>query len=183
MRVVAGQYKGRALRAVPGRTTRPTTDKVKESIFNMVGPFFNHGHGLDLFAGSGSLGIEALSRGFEKVIFVDQDMKAIQTIKENVHALSLNDQVEIYRNDARRALKAITKRDIKFDGVFLDPPYKMNVLSMLIETIDKHELLNNNGFILAEHGDETVLPEKIGELSVWKQELYGGTKITIYKYT
>ncbi|RBN41004.1 16S rRNA (guanine(966)-N(2))-methyltransferase RsmD, partial [Priestia megaterium] len=92
MRVVAGLYKGHALKAVPGYSTRPTTDKVKEAIFNMIGPFFEGGTALDLFGGSGGLGIEALSRGIDKVIFVDRDGKAIQTIKANLASCRLEDR-------------------------------------------------------------------------------------------
>ena len=89
MRVVSGVCKGRPLKAVPGNTTRPTTDKVKEALFNMIGPYFEGGIGLDLFAGSGGLGLEALSRGLDKVVFVDRDTKAIQTIHENIQACKM----------------------------------------------------------------------------------------------
>ena len=90
MRVVAGQAKGLPLKAVPGKTTRPTTDKVKESIFNMIGPFFDGGTAVDLFAGSGGLGIEALSRGIEHAVFTDKDKKAIDTIQANKLTASLS---------------------------------------------------------------------------------------------
>ena len=109
MRVISGTRKGRTLKAVPGQSTRPTTDKVKESIFNMIGPYFDGGWALDLFAGSGGLGIEALSRGFDHCIFVDRDIKAIQTIKGNLNQLSLMDQSEVFRNEAKRALAAVVK--------------------------------------------------------------------------
>lgn len=118
VRVVSGVKKGLHLKAVPGTSTRPTTDKVKEAIFNIIGPYFDGGVGLDLFGGSGGLGIEALSRGIDKMIFVDRDQKAIQTIKGNLETCRLLDQAEVYRNDAVRALKAIVKRDIKFDVIF-----------------------------------------------------------------
>ena len=109
MRVVSGNCKGKALKAVPGNSTRPTTDKVKEAMFNMIGPYFDGGIGLDLFAGSGGLGIEALSRGLDKMIFVDRDGKAIHTIRDNIHSCGFDDRVEIYRNDAERAIKALIK--------------------------------------------------------------------------
>lgn len=180
MRVVSGQLKGRSLKAVPGSSTRPTTDKVKEAIFNMIGPYFEGGLGLDLFAGSGGLGIEAISRGFEKVIFVDRDVKAFQTIKENVNACGLTDQVEIYRNDAERALKAIKKRELIFDGIFLDPPYKKQQLLKLLETISKENMLADTGVIVCEHSSDVKLPEKIDRLVQIKHELYGIIGISIY---
>src|SRR5690606_17308184 len=105
----AGQAKGLPLKAVPGKTTRPTTDKVKESIFNMIGPFFDGGTAVDLFAGSGGLGIEALSRGIEHAVFTDKDKKAIDTIQANLQKTKMEDQAQVYRADAERALKAMKK--------------------------------------------------------------------------
>ena len=137
MRVVAGTLKGRSIKAVKGTNTRPTTDKVKESIF-------------DLFGGSGNLGIESLSRGIDKVIFVDRETIAINTIKENVKDLRIEDCVEIYRNDYFRALKALVKRDIQFDLILLDPPYKGQKINEIIEFVNEHNLLASGGIIMAE---------------------------------
>ena len=181
MRVVSGTRKGRSLKAVPGNSTRPTTDKVKEAIFNRIGPYFDGGLGLDLFAGSGGLGIEALSRGAEKVIFVDKDGKAIQTIYENVENCQLEEQVEIYRNDAERALKVILKRELVFDFIFLDPPYKKQQLEKLLEIINKENLLAPNGVIVCEHGSDILLPNSIGNFCVRKVEKYGIITVTIYE--
>ncbi|WP_297991889.1 16S rRNA (guanine(966)-N(2))-methyltransferase RsmD [Anoxybacillus sp.] len=182
MRVISGKCKGKSLQAVPGMTTRPTTDKVKEAMFNMIGPYFSGGLGLDLFGGSGGLGIEALSRGLDRVIFVDHDAKAVQTIKKNVAACRLTDQAEIYRNDAERALKAIIKRGLTFRLIFLDPPYKNKQLEALIAIIDAHQLLQKDGFIVAEHGAEVELPKQIGRLTKVKDETYGITAVSIFAY-
>jgi 16S rRNA (guanine966-N2)-methyltransferase len=180
VRVVSGVCKGRALKAVPGNTTRPTTDKVKEALFNMIGPYFDGGIGLDLFAGSGGLGLEALSRGLDKVIFVDRDAKAIQTIHENIYVCKMEDRSEVYRNDADRALKAVIKREICFDYIFLDPPYKKQQLIRLMEKISEHRLLKNGGYIICEHGHDVELPEKAGDFSQVKHETYGMIAISIY---
>lgn len=182
MRVVSGTRKGKILKAVPGSSTRPTTDKVKEAIFNIIGPYFDGGIGLDLFAGSGGLGIEALSRGAEKVIFVDKDGKAIQTIYSNINSCGFEDKVEVYRNDAERALNAITKRELTFDLIFLDPPYRKQQLIKLLEIIDKEYLLASKGKIICEHDSEIQLPDRIGQFSVTKSEKYGIIAITIYEY-
>ncbi|MDA1475663.1 16S rRNA (guanine(966)-N(2))-methyltransferase RsmD [Bacillus changyiensis] len=181
MRVISGVYKGRAIKAVPGTSTRPTTDKVKESIFNMVGPYFEGGIGLDLFAGSGGLGIEALSRGFDRLVFVDRDFKAIQTVKANLKTLGVEKCAEVYRNDAERALYAASKRGLRFDAIFLDPPYQEQKLKALLIMIEKSNLLNDNGFILAEHAKEVVLPQETGELHISRQEIYGLTGVSIYR--
>ncbi|AXI31175.1 16S rRNA (guanine(966)-N(2))-methyltransferase RsmD [Priestia megaterium] len=182
MRVVAGLYKGHALKAVPGYSTRPTTDKVKEAIFNMIGPFFEGGTALDLFGGSGGLGIEALSRGIDKVIFVDRDGKAIQTIKANLASCRLEDRAEVYRNDAERALKAIKKRELAVDLLLLDPPYKAQKLKALIETVSEENLLANTGIIVAEHSHDVHLDNEIGLFEKIKSETYGIIGVSIYTY-
>jgi 16S rRNA (guanine(966)-N(2))-methyltransferase RsmD len=180
MRVVSGTCKGRALKAVPGNTTRPTTDKVKEAIFNMIGPYFDGGIALDLFAGSGGLGIEALSRGLDKAIFIDRDSKAFQIIRDNINVCQLEEKTEVYRNDAARALKALIKRGISFDYIFLDPPYKLQQLVSLMEKMDEHELVHNGSMIVCEHSHEVELPATIGELTQIKYEKYGIIAITIF---
>lgn len=181
MRVVSGTQKGRSLKAVPGNTTRPTTDKVKESLFNMIGPYFEGGMALDLFAGSGGLGIEAISRGIDKVIFVDRDRMAIQTIHDNLSSCGFTEQSEVYRNDAERALKAIIKRDLIFDYIFLDPPYKKQQLTKLLEMMDRDQLLTEDGLIICEHSSDIQLPEQIGRYIQFKHENYGIISISIYK--
>ncbi|MGD6964931.1 16S rRNA (guanine(966)-N(2))-methyltransferase RsmD [Rossellomorea vietnamensis] len=181
MRVISGECKGRPLKAVPGSGTRPTTDKVKEAIFNIIGPYFDSGSGLDLFAGSGGLGIEALSRGLEKVIFVDKDFNAIKTIKSNLDHCGYSERSEVYRNEAGRALKAVIKRELTFDYIFLDPPYKKQKLQQLLEHIDENGLLNESGYVVCEHGSEIVLPEEAGTLKIIRTESYGIIGITIYK--
>ena len=180
MRVVAGTLKGRSIKAVKGTNTRPTTDKVKESIFNIIGPYFDGGVALDLFGGSGNLGIESLSRGIDRVIFVDRETIAINTIKQNVKDLKIEDKVEIYRNDAFKALKAIVKSCLQFDLILLDPPYKGQRINEIIEFIHENELLAMDGIIMAECLKEDELHESIGDIHQVKREIYGITAITIY---
>ncbi|WP_160720857.1 16S rRNA (guanine(966)-N(2))-methyltransferase RsmD [Bacillus sp. USDA818B3_A] len=180
MRVVSGVCKGRPLKAVPGNTTRPTTDKVKEALFNMIGPYFDGGMGLDLFAGSGGLGIEGLSRGLDKVIFVDRESKAIHVIQENLKACKFEEKAEVYRNDADRAVKALIKREIKFDYIFLDPPYKKQQLVSLMEKMVQQDLVKTDGMIVCEHSFDVDLPETVGRFKQIKHEKYGIIAVTIY---
>ena len=168
------------MKAVPGNTTRPTTDKVKEALFNMIGPYFDGGIGLDLFAGSGGLGLEALSRGLDKVIFIDRESKAIQVIQENIKTCKFEEQAEVYRNDADRALKALIKRDLCFDYIFLDPPYKKQQLVSLLEKMDKHDIVKKDGIVVCEHSFDVELPESMGRFSQIKHEKYGIIAISIY---
>jgi 16S rRNA (guanine966-N2)-methyltransferase len=181
MRVISGECKGRPLKPVPGMSTRPTTDKVKESIFNMIGPYFQGGTGLDLFGGSGGLGIEALSRGFDQFIFVDKEPRAIATIKENLKRCNFEEQAEVYRNDYIRALKALHKREIQFDMIFLDPPYANKTIPKVIEMVEKFQLLHSDGKIVCEHDAVDVVPDEIGRFQLSKSEIYGKQiAITIY---
>lgn len=181
MRVVSGKCKGHPLKAVPGSSTRPTTDKVKESIFNIIGPYFEGGQALDLFAGSGGLGIEALSRGMDKAIFVDREYKAVATVKDNLRACRLTEQAEVYKNDSERALKALIKREMKFDLILLDPPYKKQKLVDILGTVTANNMLADDGIILCEHGSDVELPDEAGPLERWRYEKYGMIAITLYK--
>lgn len=148
MRVISGQHKSKPLESLQGRNTRPTTDKVKESIFNTLHDV--SGIGLDLFAGSGALGIEALSRGMDEMIFVDQNFKAVKVIKVNLNSLDLMKQAEVYKNNADRALKALAKRDIQFDLIFLDPPYDKGLIDKALAQIEEFNLLKKSGIIVCE---------------------------------
>lgn len=182
MRVIAGQFKGRQLKAVPGKTTRPTSDKIKEAIFQVIGPFFTEGYCLDLFAGSGSLGVEAISRGMEHAIFVDKHPKAIQTIQHNTKSLHITDKTEIFRTDAFRAVNAVAKRNIKFNLILLDPPYGKVNYEKLLKQICKLEILEEGGIIYCEYDKTEKLPQSIDGLKLVKEESYGKTiGISIYR--
>lgn len=134
-----------------------------------------------MFAGSGGLGIEALSRGLDNMIFVDRDRKAVQTVKENLKVCGFEQQGEVYINEAERALKAINKRGIAFDCIFLDPPYKKQKLADLLQTIDQNQLLQNGGLVVCEHSSDIVLPDQIGSLYEKKKGDYGIIGLTIYE--
>ncbi|WP_332647928.1 16S rRNA (guanine(966)-N(2))-methyltransferase RsmD [Lysinibacillus sp. 54212] len=181
MRVVAGERKGMPLKAIAGTTTRPTTDKVKESIFNMIGPFFDGGTALDLFAGSGGLGIEALSRGAEKAIFVEKDAKAFCVLQDNIKKCRYEDYVELFRTDASRAVKGLLKRDISIDYLFVDPPYHKKEYYDLVQALEQGERLAKNAIIVCEHGVEIALPDSYGKFKLTRQETYGSTIVSIYR--
>ncbi|QGQ96183.1 16S rRNA (guanine(966)-N(2))-methyltransferase RsmD [Paenibacillus psychroresistens] len=182
MRVIAGTAKGRLLKAVPGTGTRPTTDKVKEAIFSMIGPYFDGGLGLDLFAGTGGLGIEALSRGVDRVIFVDMEKTSIQVVEDNLSALGFKEQAEVYRNEAQRALKVLGRRGLKFDLIFLDPPYKMKNADEILLEMQQMGMLHDQAVVLVEHESKHAYADEIGQLQVRKRTTYGETAITIYRF-
>ena len=171
MRVISGIHKSKPLESMEGRNTRPTMDKVKEGIFNSLHEV--SGIGLDLFAGSGALGIEALSRGMEKVIFVDQNFKAIKIIKANLQHLNISNQAEVYKNNADRALKALSKRAMQFDVIFLDPPYDKGLIDEALDGIIKFNLLKENGIIVCEFNHKEEIDTK--SFHVIKRYHYGLT--------
>ncbi len=181
MRVISGTRKGLPLKAVPGSGTRPTTDKVKESIFNMIGPYFEGGLAVDLFAGSGGLGIEALSRGIDTCIFIEKDPRAVPTIYENLKKCKLEDQAEVYKADATRAIKALEKRQAKVDLLFLDPPYEKVGYYELINQFVEKNLLTDHAIILCEHEKGVDLQDQYGAFTLSRKELYGSTIISIYQ--
>lgn len=152
MRVIAGEMKGRQLKAVPGMNTRPTSDKIKEAIFHKIGPFFDGGSCLDLFAGSGSLGIEAISRGMDKAILIDKSGQAIQTIYKNIELLGITNKIEVYRNDAIRALDILERKGRQFELIMLDPPYEQVNYNDLLGKLVTSNILLAGGIIYCEHG-------------------------------
>lgn len=184
MRVIAGELKGRKLEAVPGTETRPTTDKIKEAVFQIMGPFFAGGTCLDLFAGSGSLGIEAISRGMERAVFVDRSPKAVHIIKNNLRNLNIAEQAEVYRTDAFRAIQAAAKRGLQFDLVLLDPPYKKADYGKLIEQMFKSSLIRKEAMIYCEHDPSDHMPDEMQGLEMIKRTDYSKTiGVTIYRHT
>ncbi|RUT28151.1 16S rRNA (guanine(966)-N(2))-methyltransferase RsmD [Paenibacillus zeisoli] len=182
MRVISGTAKGRPLKAVPGSGTRPTTDKVKEAIFSMIGPYFESGRALDLFAGTGGLGIEALSRGMDQAVFIDLEYKSLEVVKANLKATGMEDKAEVYKNDAERALKVLARRGTSFDLVFLDPPYRLKHGDKLMNKMDELALLEKNATIVLEYESSYEYPERFGNFICVRKAKYGETAVSVYKY-
>jgi 16S rRNA (guanine966-N2)-methyltransferase len=179
MRVVAGRFGGRRLRAPPGRTTRPTSERVREALFSMLGELDGEDV-LDLFAGSGALGIEALSRGAARVVFVERDRAAIEALNSNLASLDVGEgQAEIRRGDALGALQAARKRGETYDLVFVDPPYARaralaRELSALLPAV-----LRAGARVIVESDRRAPLEL---ELDVRVSRLYRDTTITIHTH-
>lgn len=180
MRVIAGKYKSRQLKSVKSNLTRPTTDRNKENMFNIIGPYFDGGNVLDLFAGSGGLGIEAISRGCDFLYSVDNQYAAFQVIKENVKMLQL-ENAKVYKLDYRKALNRFKDEAIKFDLVLLDPPYGKDLVDDILEFLIVNEMLNDNCIIMVEELKEVVF-KAFDELELVKKNDYGITALNIFKY-
>ena len=177
MRVVSGIYGGRPLKTLDGKTTRPTSDKVRGAIFNMIGPYFEGGRVLDLFAGSGGLSIEAVSRGMESAVLVERDRKAQAVIRENISMTKEADKFQLLAMEANQALGQLTGT---FDVVFLDPPYAREEIIANIQQLCQRKLLAEVVMVVCETDKAVDLPEEIADLGIWKQKVYGISKVTVY---
>ena len=181
MRIIAGKYKGRKI-GFPEHI-RPTQDKVRQAIFDTLGQAFKGMVVLDLFAGSGAFGIEALSRGAKNIVFVDIERKCNLLIKNNLEGLGLVlrscRNVEIYRQDAFRAIAIAAKKKRKFDVIFVDPPYHKGLAKKLLKTPFLGDILTAHGFLVVEHAatDDIDLGSGVAAFELYKQATYG--KITV----
>ncbi|WP_229263752.1 16S rRNA (guanine(966)-N(2))-methyltransferase RsmD [Cohnella cholangitidis] len=182
MRVISGQAKGHPLKAVPGSNTRPTTDKVKESLFSIIGPYFDEERVLDLFAGTGGLGIEALSRGAISAIFIDTSPQSVEVIRRNLASTRLADKAEVYRNDARRALKLLERAGKCFDLIFLDPPYAMKDCDALLQEMASKGLVADGAIAVVEHHPDVVYADSFAGYERTKYATYGEIALSVYRY-
>lgn len=180
MRIIAGTARGIRLTMVPGSHVRPTADRVKESLFNVIGPFFDGGKALDLFAGTGGLGIEALSRGIEHAVFVDKSPVSTKVVRDNLKIARLIDKAETHSCDARFALKKLNAREMRFHLIFLDPPYHQGLLLELLELISEYQLLADDGIVIVEHSKDFKIPEELGTLVLTRKLTYGNTFMSLY---
>lgn len=182
MRVVAGEFGGRKLKTLSGNNTRPTTDKVKGAIFNMIGPYFDGGKALDLFSGSGSLGIEAVSRGMDQAVLVEKNFRAMEIIRENIAVTKNESAFQLMKMPANQAIQQLIANEVRFDLVLLDPPYAKQEIVKQINLLLENDLLTRTSIVVCETGKEIVLPEVIGNLKERKRQDYGITAVTIYDW-
>ena len=181
MRVISGKVRGLKLNTPQNEDVRPTTDRVKESLFNMISPYIMESSVLDLFAGTGSLGIECLSRGAEKCVFVDISKDSIAITKSNIKKARVENESIVLNVDFKDAISKLKIQKSKFDIIFMDPPYYKNMFIDALEKIDDADLLNEDGIIVIEHDSKNEFPENIGRLDKSKAKKYGSTTLTFYK--
>ena len=177
MRVITGTARGRRLKEPADMEQRPTTDKVKESLFNIIQFDIAGRQVLDLFAGTGQLGIEALSRGAQHATFVDCSNKAVALVKENLRRTGLEAQASVLRGDWKEALR---RSEEKYDVIFLDPPYDTELLKNALRQIADIDILSGNGIIACESRADAVLPQLDAPYEQVSQHKYGKIMLTIY---
>jgi 16S rRNA (guanine(966)-N(2))-methyltransferase RsmD len=180
MRIIAGSAKGKVIKCRDGFDTRPTTDRVKESLFSIIAPYIGDARVLDLFSGTGNLALEAISRGAKKAVMIERDKEALRMIIQNVNNLGFEDQCRAYKNETLRALDILGKKREKFDIIFLDPPYKDNVCTKVIKKIADTGILAEGGLIIAEHHILEDMEETIGEFKKADERRYGKKELTFY---
>ncbi len=179
MRVVGGMLRGRRLATPAGRAIRPTSDRIRESIFDLLGVGFSCAAVLDLFAGTGALGIEALSRGCESAVFVERDNLALALIRSNIEKCGLADRCRVVGRDVVAYLKTFN-HDAGVDLVLVDPPYRMGLVQKTLELLGQGERLAVAGRVVCETESGLELPEKTGNLAQIKSRAYGDTAITLF---
>lgn len=180
LRVIAGTAKGHKLKTVEGMSTRPTTDRVKESLFNILAPYLERTSVLDLFAGTGSLGIEALSRGAASAVFADKSRDSISVIRANLEHTKLLEKSKILQEDFLTALDSLFAGNAKFDIIMLDPPYNKNFIQDTLKNLTKNDIIKDGSIIAAEHDAREELPERVGRLFRKMTRRYGDTALTFY---
>lgn len=182
MRVVSGRFRGTRLDTVMGDKTRPTTDKVKEAMFSMLMPYLDGGHVLDLYAGTGGLGIEAVSRAMTQATLVDRQFQAVKVIQQNVEKTHDSQVFTILKSPAQQALQRFALEDVAFDLVLLDPPYAKETIDDDMRFMSENHLLNDGAIVLAESNDAANLPDEGDRFKIIQQKQYGITVVTIYQF-
>lgn len=181
-RILAGGHKGRRLMAPAGLATRPTGARVRQTLFDILAPELPGCRFLDAFAGSGAIGLEALSRGAARVVLVDSSAAAIAAIRENQAALKdATGEVRVHRQDAQVALAAFADQGVRFDIVFVDPPYDSPLYEPVLEQVGTLRLLEADGLVVAEHFHKRPLPETIGGLERRRLVKIGDHCLSFYR--
>lgn len=182
MRVISGKAKGHKLKAPKGSKVRPTEDRIKESLFNIIRNIHTNSLVLDAFAGSGAIGIEFLSRGAKKVYFVDSNYASISTIQENLNHTKLSKNAQVIKGDIFETIKRLGKENLKFDYIYLDPPFFVDdLLDKVFKSIKEEDILAADGLLIAEHGKKLKLEDLLYGFKKIDYRSYGNKIIDFYR--
>ncbi len=181
-RVISGLAGGIPLKAPAGVNTRPTTDRIKESVFNIIQADIAGRRVLDIFAGSGSLGIEALSRGAESAVFVDQDRDACAVIRENLAKTRLSDRAEVLCMELSASMRRLAGQVRRFGLVFADAPYRRDFVLKTLQMLDENDIMSADGMAVVEHHRGETPPESVGRWRLDQRRVYGDTVFSFYLF-
>ena len=182
MRIISGKFKGRKLRSVPGASTRPTSDRTREAIFSIIGPEVRGARVLDLYAGTGALGIEALSRGAQSAAFIDVSRQALSVLEANLAALALEVSINVIRWDLTRNLNCLRSSPRAFNLVFMDPPYNHNLVTSTLNHLHASRCLENGARIIVEHSQRESVESELAPIEVIDRRRYGKTLVSFLNY-
>ena len=183
MRIIAGSAGGRRLKAPAGSQTRPTSDRVREAMFSILGTPPETCRVLDLFAGAGTLGLEAWSRGASHVDFCERNGQALDALKHNLRSLDAGGETRVHRGDSIATLKRLAKRDEPYHWIFIDPPYATSLADDALSLLASNELLTPDGTVIVEHDRRRAPAEACGSLVQSDQRRYGDTCIAFYTWS
>ena len=183
MRIIAGELRGRRLRTLDGLKIRPTSDRLRETLFNILAPRITDARFLDLCAGSGAVGIEAISRGASSVVFIESSRRAAALIEENLEHCGIAARAHVHNRDALAALKLLGSKGVQFDIIYFDPPYESHIYSPVLELIAKTSLLARDGVLVAEHRGSAILNPGYGDLRPYREVKQGDSRLTFYAHT
>jgi len=181
MRVIGGNARGRQLKVPKGQALRPTAGRVKESLFDILPHNLSGAKVLDLFAGTGNLTIEALSRGAAQAVLVDSSAQSGKAIRENLHSLNLTNRAKLLAMPVTRALRLLARQRETFDLIFLDPPYERQLIEPALRIIDKEMLLRESGVLIAEHSVREPITLHLLRLNLSDQRRYGSTALSFFR--
>jgi 16S rRNA (guanine966-N2)-methyltransferase len=181
MRVISGTARGRRLKVPKGQTVRPTAARVKESLFNILPRDFSGFLVLDLYAGSGNVSIEALSRGAARALLIDESPRSTAVIRDNLNRLGLSERAQVWTAPVLRSLRKLAQSAQAFDLIFLDPPYERELVSTALETVGRCHLLRGAGTVVAEHSARELVRSSYQDLVLHDQRRYGDTLLSFYK--
>lgn len=184
MRIIAGRAKGRKLKCKKGLSVRPMTNRIKKSVFDIISEKIIEANILDLYAGSGSLGIEALSRGAKKVIFVEKDYSAVKFLKQNLINTKFKEDAKILVMHVSKSVNILANKDLKFDIIFCDPPYNIKEIKIknILENIIKKNILDIDGILIYHHPKRIYFPYISEKLKLVKSIKVGESKVSFYQY-
>ncbi len=180
IRIIGGTNKGRLLRVPRGGEVRPTTDRAREALFNVLGAKTGGAEVLDLFCGSGAVGLEALSRGATACVFVDRSRQCIRIAAGNAEDLGVSGQARFLSRDAAAAVAFLAKAKEKFDLIFLDPPYYRDLAIKILHELSVRDILKRKGLVVVEHHQKDGMPNAAGSLVLWRQLRYGDTVLSFF---
>jgi 16S rRNA (guanine(966)-N(2))-methyltransferase RsmD len=180
MRIISGSARGRRLKVPKGQALRPTAARVKEALFDILSHDLSGLKVLDLFAGTGSLSLEALSRGAEEVVLVDASRHAVQAIRDNLRRLGLTERASIWPVPVLQGLRALARKRKKFHLIFLDPPYERGIVKSTLRALGEKDLLEGDGLVILEHSVREEIDRAYGNLALREQRRYGTTMLSFF---